>query len=147
MNRVFAKFIPVALMLGAMAAGMGLASQAANAQGRYYGDFPNTRHELVWSGNVDDTTIVSLRGSDIGVRDVRGNSSTDVHSRLFGYLPDRPVTVFIKRFDGRGNVEVVRQPNANNNYTAVVRIKDPQPGRGHYNFVLGWGPGGNFRGF
>jgi len=95
MNRVFAKYVPAALMLGAMAAGTGLTSQAANAQGRYYGGLPNMRHELVWSGNVDDTTIVSLRGSDVGVRDVRGNSSTDVHSRVFGYLPDRPVSVFI----------------------------------------------------
>jgi len=148
MNRALAKYVPAALVLGTMIAGIGLAPHAANAQSPYFQDAQNRRHELVWSGDVDDTTIVSLHGGDVDVRDVRGKSSINVNSQVFGRLPtNRPVQVFLRRSNGRGEIRIVRQPNPNNNFTAAVRVKDWQPGRGHYFFVLSWRPLGPPHGF
>jgi hypothetical protein len=56
---------------------------------------------------------------------------------------DRPVHVWLSDVRGRGEVEVVREPNADDDYTAVVRIKDPQAGAAFYSFNLNWaGPRG-----
>ena len=38
--------------------------------------------------------------------------------------------------EGRGQVEIVQQPTAENRYTTRIRITDPAPGYGHYDFNL-----------
>jgi hypothetical protein len=39
---------------------------------------------------------------------------------------------------GRGQIDLAEQPDEQNNYTAKVRIVDPQPGAGAYSFTLAW---------
>ena len=49
-------------------------------------------------------------------------------------LENRPTSVR----QGRGSVSVIEQPSQYNNYTAVVRVLDPQGGYGYYDFDLIW---------
>jgi hypothetical protein len=108
--------------LGAMALPI-----AAHADGR-----------LDWSGNVDDRAAVSIHGRDVRTQTVSGKSVQNVNLQMFGRLPtERPVFVNLTK-RGRGSVRVVQQPGPFNNYTAIVRIHDPQPGAAHYRFRLEW---------
>ncbi len=93
---------------------------------------------LDWSGDVDDRAAVSIHGRDVQTRTLSGKSVASADSQMFGRLPtERPVFVNVTK-RGRGTVRVVQQPGPFNNYTAVVRIHDPQPGAGHYRFRLEW---------
>lgn len=100
---------------------------AAHADGR-----------LDWSGNVDDRASISIHGRNVQTQTISGKPVQSVTTHIFGRLPTKhPVFVNITK-RGRGTVRVVQQPGPFNNYTAVVRIHDPQPGADHYRFRLEW---------
>ena len=40
--------------------------------------------------------------------------------------------------EGRGNAQLVEQPNQQNGYVAVIRIEDSQPGAAEYRFRVDW---------
>ena len=129
-------------MLHSMKFGLGLAAAfgvlatvaPANAQGR---------RDISWRGDVDDTVIVYFHGDRVRTETVTGDGPRNVST--FGRLPDRPVTVFLSEREGRGRTRIIQQPSAENDYTAAVRIKDPQGGRSHYEFRLSWRrPNGNW---
>ncbi len=121
MTRTFLPAVSLAL-LGAMALPL-----AAHADGR-----------LDWSGDVDDRASVSIHGRDVRTQTLSGKSAENVSSQMFGRLPtERSVFINVTK-RGRGMVRVIQQPGPFNNYTAVVRIHDPQPGAGHYRFRLEW---------
>ena len=84
---------------------------------------------MTWSGDVDDTTIVSIHGGDVRTDTVHGKDAANVNEQVFGYLPHAPIYVFLRHREGRGQVRIVQQPNPDNNFTAKVRIHDPQAGR------------------
>ena len=98
------------------------------------------RGGMTWSGDVDDTTIVSVRGDDVRTNTVHGKDASNVSTQVFGRLPRAPIYVYLRHRDGRGQVRIVQQPNPDNGFTAKIRIHDPQAGRGHYDFGLGWQP-------
>ncbi|MBC8139433.1 MAG: hypothetical protein H8F28_26445 [Fibrella sp.] len=95
---------------------------------------------LRWTGEVDDTAIIRLDGRDLrangNMRGIR-NARFDVD----GALPNRPVRVRLVKEGGRGDVEILEQPSARNNYTAVVRVRDGQAGSSRYGFILQWDNG------
>jgi hypothetical protein len=94
--------------------------------------------QLVWSGNVDDRATVTIHGRDVRTNTVSGKSVSNASSQIFGRLPtEHPVFLTLDK-RGRGMVRLVQQPRPFNNFTAVVRIHDPQPGAGHYRFTLNW---------
>ena len=115
--------------IGLLAAGCAIAAIPANAQGR---------HGVSWSGIVDDTVIVYIHGDRVRTETISGNSPRDVSDRSFGRLPDRPVRVFLEDRDGRGRITIVQQPNERNDYTAAVRIYDPEGGSARYHFSVSW---------
>jgi len=119
--------------LGLAAAFGALATMApANAQGR---------RDVSWRGDVDDTVIVYFHGDRTRTETVSGDGPRNTSDS--GRLPDRPVTVFLTDRQGRGRIRVIQQPRADNDYTAAVRIHDPEGGRSHYEFKLSWRrPGG-----
>ena len=43
---------------------------------------------------------------------------------------------------GRGQIEIAEQPNDQNNFTAKVRIVDPQNGADTYSFTMAWDESG-----
>ncbi len=94
--------------------------------------------QLVWSGDVDDRAQVTIHGRDVRTDTLSGKSVGNVNSQVFGRLPtDHPVFWTLDK-RGRGSVRVVQQPRPFNNFTAIVRIHDPQPGSSHYRFRLNW---------
>ena len=105
------------------------------------GNRQNARQEqgqVRWSGNVDDTAVITIRGRDERARTTSGNGTSNVSAQVDGQLPNRPVNVELRRVSGRGQVTVIEQPNARNNYTARVRVRDSQGGSARYSFVLDW---------
>ena len=143
--------IPAAL-LGTNLLGAALLPPAARADGPYYPARPRpyqdrphvfrgalpTEGGVRWTGDVDDTTLVYIHRGDVRTENRAGKAATNIDVRQFGYLPERPVSVFLRRAEGRGQVRIVRQPSPDNDFTAVVRIHDPQAGRAHYAFELAW---------
>jgi hypothetical protein len=95
-----------------------------------------------WSGEVDDEVFVLLRGRQILNTAVRGRSVSGQQIDVSNPLPRRPVTVTLQDIQGRGQVELAEQPDDRNNYTAKVRIIDPEGGSGSYSFVLAWDESG-----
>jgi hypothetical protein len=91
-----------------------------------------------WSGDVDGEVFVLLRGRQLFNTAVRGRAVSGQQFDVMTPLPRRPVTVTLQDIQGRGQVELVEQPDQNNNFTAKVRIVDPQNGSGQYSFTLGW---------
>jgi hypothetical protein len=47
----------------------------------------------------------------------------------------------VRTLDGRGDVDVVQQPNARNDYTTIVRIVDRSGGSDRYRVSAFWQPG------
>jgi hypothetical protein len=90
---------------------------------------------LHWTGNVDKTVVVRWRGDRAMLQNVNGAPATDVRADVAGSgLPDRDVTLRIVKRQGRGDIIIEQQPSSGNNYTAVIRIEDPDEGYGHYDF-------------
>jgi hypothetical protein len=105
-----------------------------NNNGRY-GD----RTMLHWSGNVDDEVEIRIQNGRVDYRTLRGKEVTGV--RYDGgntSMPRGNANVTVVENSGRGSVTVVQQPASWNNYTTVVRIRDPQGGYGYYDFNLLW---------
>lgn len=104
-----------------------------------YGNGSYGRSTLRWSGDVDDAIEIRIQGDRIEYRTLSGKSLRNVHADLVrGGLPRTDVQVFVTDQTGRGSVSVVQQPSLYNNYTAVIRVYDPRPGYGRYDFDVSW---------
>jgi hypothetical protein len=98
-----------------------------------------TNH-VVWRGEVDGTIDISLRHRSVQVNVVSGRSLRREHRdfRVQGFLPARPLTTRLENVEGAGTVEIIQQPAEANNFTAVVRVSNPNPGRAEFRFTLAW---------
>jgi hypothetical protein len=104
-----------------------------------YGNGSAGRNALRWSGDVDDALEIRIQGDRIEYRTLSGKSLRNVRADLErGGLPRSDVQVFVTDQNGRGSVSVVQQPSSYNNYTAVIRVYDPRPGYGTYDFDVSW---------
>jgi hypothetical protein len=95
-------------------------------------------HFISWSGSVDDTVNVYVQGGRVWEQVVSGQGLGGVNARVFNPLPPQREVVSLTNVRGRGQVWIVQQPHRRNGYTAIVRIRDPQPGRSNYHFRLIW---------
>jgi hypothetical protein len=96
---------------------------------------------LDWSGRVDSMARISIQGGGAHVTLI-GNTdygTGDLHIR--NELPHRDGTVTVQVASGRGDVDVVQQPRADNDYTAIVRIRDHSGGADRYQITALWQPG------
>ena len=94
---------------------------------------------LRWSGRVDDLVELRINGRRVEAITRSGRRVEDVNSSVRGNgLPARDLTITVDRHSGRGNVQVVQQPSAWNNFTAVIRIDDPQGGASFYDLSAFW---------
>lgn len=109
----------------------GAATARANANAKP----ANTLH---WTGSVDRELKVEWRGSDVQSRAGNGEAAREVHSSVTNGLPGSEVRVELTVREGRGDVSILQQPNSSNGYTAVMRVRDPQTGFGHYDFDVTW---------
>lgn len=93
---------------------------------------------LRWSGSVDNEVEIRLQGRRMDERVLSGGMIRDERSSVMGGIPNRDAQLVITQAQGRGQVYIAQQPSAYNNYTAVIRVKDPQGGYGFYDFQVAY---------
>jgi hypothetical protein len=98
-----------------------------------------------WQGTVDKEIQIQLRGNRAVVQPIGAGDDRNSRGRVMNGLPQRSGTLVVQRLDGRGSVDVIRQPSASNGYTATLRIRDSQGGSDHYRIVAYWQANGNDR--
>lgn len=98
---------------------------------------------ITWRGNVDNVTQIVVQGSSVNASAVSGRQPTNVTFRRTGSPATRSSSITLQRVEGRGQVRVVQSPDANNNYTTIVEVRDPQSGDAPYEFRLLWNQSSN----
>lgn len=93
---------------------------------------------VTWSGEVDNEVYIVFSGRRSFTTAVRGSNVVGERAEFGGAMPRQDVNVTLVDRQGRGRVELIEQPNADNNYAAKVRIIDNQAGVGSYAFRLEW---------
>jgi hypothetical protein len=91
-----------------------------------------------WSGRVDRGIQISMRGNQLGTRDLGDSETGRTRSRVMMQLPRRDGQVLVQLLSGRGNARVIEQPSWQNGYTAVVQVDDPERGADDYRLVAYW---------
>lgn len=94
---------------------------------------------MTWRGTVDDDVRIRVRGGTAEVETIGGTPYSDAVTNFTNSLPPRRVSVSVVKRRGRGEVFIEQQPSRENDYTAVVRIRDPRGGAAEYEFDLTWG--------
>jgi hypothetical protein len=95
------------------------------------------RAALVWSGDVDSELEIVMTPSGVSYETIRGRPPRALQSAL-NQAPWPNAVLDINQIQGRGEACVIQQPTAENGYTARIRVRDPQPGFGHYVFMALW---------
>jgi hypothetical protein len=105
------------------------------------GQFPdsgNRSGRMTWRGRVDDDVRIRIRGGAADVETIGGTAYYDGQPNFSNSLPNRRVTVRLTQKRGRGDVFIEQQPTRENDFTAIVRIKDSRGGASEYEFTLEW---------
>jgi len=93
---------------------------------------------MTWRGRVDDDVRIRIRGGSADVETIGGSPYPDGQPNFYNSLPPRRVTVRLTMKRGRGDIFIEQQPSRENDFTAIVRIKDPKGGASDYEFELQW---------
>src|SRR6185295_5447916 len=96
--------------------------------GGNYPDSGNRSGRMTWRGRVDDDVRIRIRGGSADVETIGGTPYSDSQPNFFNSLPNRRVTVRLTEKRGRGEVFIEQQPTRENDFTAVVRIRDTKGG-------------------
>jgi hypothetical protein len=124
------RMVPVASALVLAAAPLAFAQYGQDGSG--------SGSELFeWNGRVDREVQVVMRGNQIWTNQI-GQTEGRGRSRVMDNLPRRNGEVTVQVLRGRGDVQVIQQPNAQNNYTTIVRIEDPRSGSDNYRLAAYW---------
>lgn len=95
--------------------------------------------QLEFRGRVDDTVDLYVRGDRINVLVQSGQLLKVERFRFTQPLPAVTLSsIGVTKKDGRGTVELIQRPDSTNDFTAIIRISDPQGGGDRYHFVLSW---------
>jgi hypothetical protein len=101
-------------------------------------DDGRTTGRLRWRGTVDDDIHLVIRDDQVEVRTIGGSEYNNATYNFTSPLPRRRVNVNATRLRGRGDVRVIQQPSRDNNFTAVVQIRDPSGGARDYEIEVYW---------
>ena len=105
------------------------------------GDYPDTGNRsgrMTWRGRVDDDVRIRIRGGTADVETIGGTPYYDAQPNFSNSLPNRRVAVRLTEKRGRGEIFIEQQPSRENDFTAVVRIRDTRGGASEYAFTLEW---------
>lgn len=91
-----------------------------------------------WRGRVDGSDYILVQASQVTIRHIEYRPVQDASYDLPAPLPQQPVQLKLTRLRGRGNVEIVRQPSAGNNYTLTILVEDSPDGDDLYEFEVIW---------
>lgn len=104
------------------------------------GNQPDTGRggRMTWKGRVDDDVRIVIRGGTADVETMGGTAYNNSQPNFSNSLPSRRVNVRLTVIRSRGEVYIEEQPTRENNFAAVIRIKDPRGGASDYEFQLSW---------
>jgi hypothetical protein len=91
-----------------------------------------------WRGRVDAEILLEVRGASVIEKNVAGRSYNNGRFTFSAPMPARELELRIENRKVRGSAEIVEKPAYSNNYTAVIRIRDPQKDAADYEFELVW---------
>jgi hypothetical protein len=94
--------------------------------------------QLVWEGEVDGISVIHVRGDRLDIEDRQGAPVQRDRHRFYERLPEVRQNVEMRVVQSRGNVRVIAQPEASNNFTLSVLIEDRMGGRGFYSLAFFW---------
>jgi len=104
-----------------------------------WGRTQNQGQELFeWAGRVDREVQIVMRGNQLSTRNVGSGETGRARSRVMMQMPRQEGEVVAQVLNGRGNVDVVQQPNSQNGYTTVIRIVDNAGGADDYRVTAYW---------
>jgi hypothetical protein len=98
------------------------------------------RELFEWSGRVDREIQIAMRGNDVWTRRADSRETSRSGSRVRNELPRNEGLVSVRLDAGRGDVQVIQQPSARNNYTTIVRVRDEGNGRDRHRISTYWRP-------
>jgi hypothetical protein len=81
---------------------------------------------------------VSFRGNQAYAQRLSGQEVYNEQASFGSAVPRRDVDIAINKLRGRGDVNVIQRPSANNNYTAVIEIDDKDGGADMYDIEIAW---------
>jgi hypothetical protein len=124
------------------AAALLVVAPAARAQFAVRREIPTGRATKVyeWRGRVDREIRLQLRDDGAAVYRVGSREGQVGSGRVLRAIPQQGGQLSVERLEGRGIVDVVQQPSQGNDYTAVLRLRDPSSGAGSYHIVAYWRP-------
>ena len=93
---------------------------------------------MTWSGRVDNDVKILVHGRFAEVQNLSGTPYDDGRADFTSELPARRVNVTLTVRRSRGEVILEQQPSRENNYTAIVHIRDLKGGASVYEFELSW---------
>jgi hypothetical protein len=91
---------------------------------------------LHWSGNVDGDLEIRIQNGRVDYRNLSGSQPTNIRSNVGNTNALQSGNLRVQINQGRGDVDVVQQPQQWNGYTTVIRVRDPQGGAGYYDFSI-----------
>jgi len=109
-----------------------------NDNDNQYPDSGARSGRMTWRGRVDDDVRIRIRGGSADVETLGGTPYYDGQPNFENSLPNRRVTVRLTQKRGRGEIAIEQQPSRENDYTAVIHIRDPKGGASDYEFELSW---------
>ena len=115
----------------AAAAGSVLVAGTALAQDRVL---------LKWTGRVDKEVQITIRDTSVSTSIVGGQPVKVTYFDVKDRLPRRDGTVRVELNAGSGDVDVVQQPSASNDYAATIRIRDKSTGVHSFDVTVFWNP-------
>jgi hypothetical protein len=117
-----------------------LRGERLTSRENYPGRYNNDREGwLEFEARIDEDLVLRIHRDEIYAETLRGRPLRDERFRFSQPLPSADLRDFdLERRDGRGDVELLERPNPNNDYTAVVRVRDRDGGDDRYRFRLRW---------
>ena len=85
---------------------------------------------------VDGAAMVDIRGATATLRDISGSPPQWRRFECTSPMPLNPVNVRFTPREGRGTIEMVRDPREGG--VAAIRMNDPQGGANVYGFEISW---------
>lgn len=94
--------------------------------------------QMSWRGTVDDDVRIIIRGGTAEVETIGGSPYYDAATNFTSSLPARRTNVSVTKRRGRGEVFVEQQPSRENDFTAIIRVRDTRGGASQYEFDVNW---------
>ncbi len=117
----------------------GLNPDANIGKVEYRADEASILGKVVWSGMVDADVLLSVSGDRIKTKTVSGKEYADGAYSFTSTIPRQTrIRVGVTLKSGRGKVHVIEQPGRENDYTAIVQIRDEEGGAKPYAIEIYW---------